>query len=97
MNNHNGWSDWYFIKKHSPKNLNSATCQILMIWWKVMSTWYYRGSCKLLALKLHSGCSYIVVIKVAQVANVYDFHMWWFASVAAHATCPIAFTPIEIC
>jgi hypothetical protein len=49
------------FKKKSTKNPHSATCQILMDQWKVMSTWCYHGSCKLITLELHNSCFYIVV------------------------------------
>jgi hypothetical protein len=36
-------------------------CQISMDQWKVMLAWHNYGSHKLIALRLHSSCSYIVV------------------------------------
>jgi hypothetical protein len=70
MNNHNEWWGSIFPKNISPKNPQSATCQILMDWWKMTSTWHYYGNCKLVALELHNSCSYIVVIKL------HELHMY---------------------
>jgi len=52
------------FKKHSPKNPHSATCLVLINQWKVTSTWRHHSSRKLVALKLHNNCSYIIVIEL---------------------------------
>jgi hypothetical protein len=39
-------------------------CQNLINQWKVTSTWRHHNSCKLVALKLHSSCSYIIVVEL---------------------------------
>jgi hypothetical protein len=56
-----------YFKKH-PKNPHSATCWILMDWWRMMLAWHYHGSCKLVALELHNNYFYIVVIKLHMYA-----------------------------
>jgi hypothetical protein len=76
MNNHNGWWKLIFQKKTiSPKNSHNVTCQILMDWWKLTSTWCYHCSCKLVALELHNSCSYIVVTKL---------HMYTISHIVNH-------------
>jgi hypothetical protein len=57
---------------------------------KLTSCWHYDNSFKLIALKLHSGCSYIVVIEL-QKLHMYTFHIWWVAFVVTNGTCSIAF------
>ncbi len=52
------------FKKHSQKNPHSVMCQNFINQWKVMSTWRHHNSCKLVALKLHSSSSYIIVVEL---------------------------------
>jgi hypothetical protein len=35
--------------------------------WKVTLAWHYHSSCKLVALKLHNSCSYIIVTKLNEL------------------------------
>jgi hypothetical protein len=66
MNNHNGWWKLIFQKKiHFHQKIPKMSC--VKFWWKVTSTWCYHCSCKLVALKLHNSCSYIVVIKLLEL------------------------------
>jgi hypothetical protein len=58
------------IFKKSSKNPHSAVCQILMDQWKMMSTWHYHASCKLVVLGLRNNCSYIIV------NELYKLHMY---------------------
>jgi hypothetical protein len=60
--------------------------------WKVTSCWHYDNSCKLIALKLHSSCFYIIVIELHECIQ---FHIQWVAFVVTHATCSTAFTFVK--
>jgi hypothetical protein len=62
-------------KTFSPKISHNVTCQILMDWWKLTSTWCYHCSCKLIALELHNSCSYIVVTKLHELHMYIVSHM----------------------
>jgi ribulose kinase len=42
---------------------------------KMMLTWHYHGSCKLIALKLHNNYSYIVVIELHKLHMYMVSHM----------------------
>ncbi len=84
--------DQYFQKEISPKNPHNVTCQILLDQWKMISCWCYYGNYKLIALELHNNCFYIVV------TELHGLHMYTISHMlTTHATCLIAFTPIEIC
>jgi len=71
------------FKKHSQKILHNATCQILINQWKVTSTWHHQGSCKLVALKLHSS-SYIIVTKL------HELHMYMVLYMMSCNSCDLS-------
>ncbi len=48
---------------------------------KIMSTWCYHGSCKLIALKLHNSCSYIVLSKL------FKLHMYMVSHIMSYMRC----------
>ncbi len=77
MNNHNGWWRSIFQNQNNshPENPHNITRQILMDWLKVMSTWYYHGSWKLVALELYNNCFYMVVIKLNELHMYTVSHM----------------------
>jgi len=79
-------------KNNSPKNPHSATCKILMDWWKVKSRWCYHGSCKLVALELHNNCSYIVVNKLHKLHMYMVSHIVNYIYVVTYVTCFITLT-----
>jgi hypothetical protein len=65
-------------KKNSLKNPCSTMCQILMDWWKVRSTWCYRCNYKLVALKVYSSYSYIIITKL---------HMYTISHIVSYIHC----------
>jgi hypothetical protein len=50
-------------------------CQILMDHQKILSTWCYHCSCKLVALELHNICSWIIIIELHAVHMYITSHM----------------------
>ncbi len=81
MNNHNGWWRSMFQKTFTKKILHNATCKILINQWKVTSTWHHQGSCKLVALKLHTSYSYIIV------TNLHELHMYMVSYMVSCIPC----------
>jgi hypothetical protein len=56
-------------------------CHIMMDWWKVMLTWHYHYSCKLVALELHNSCSYIAITKL------HKLHMYMVSHMVSYIYC----------
>jgi hypothetical protein len=52
----------------------NVTCQIDESM-KTTLTWYYYGSCKLVALELHNSCSHIIVSKLHKLHMYTISHM----------------------
>jgi hypothetical protein len=69
------------FKKHSLKIPHSVMCQILINQRKVTSTWHHHVSWKLVALKLHSSCSYMIVTKL------HELHMYMVSYMVSCIRC----------
>jgi hypothetical protein len=53
--------DQYFKKKKIHPKFHIAPC---VKFWLIYEKWCYNGTYKLIALKLHNSCSYIVIIEL---------------------------------
>ncbi len=58
--------------------------------WKVMSTWCHHDSCKLVALELHIGYSYIVLTKLQEL------HMYMVSHTMSCNSCKL-FDSTHVC